>query len=394
MLGLLVAVIAYCFYQSLNTQLADFDLEMRIATRGLATGLTACLQQLRTDSPIEWPSSLQTPAVPVSPVEGPRLRLIPTSRHGVWQLFWPNTQSDSEASAVLDAASTIALIYGIISCVQQWARHQWFDGLIVLAFFEIARRISAKRSPWGLAAVLVYLLAATLQRFHLYGLSDGTLCLLLAPLPLLGGLKAAVSLKARNASLRQHLLLASLLVYVPIPPSLISTGLVTYVASGDAMLPTITSGDSLLLKTSPHTPLTRGQLLQATVYDVPATVRLVALPGDSVQINAGLLILNGLRVHESYAHLYTAPQGDFPLPAGAYPDELTRLYHHQAFGSAMNRNTVYRVPAGQYFLLNDNRSNLFDSRTIGPIERPAILARPLLVYRLDDWPFHFPRIPH
>ncbi len=253
-LGLLVAVIAYCFYQSLNTQLADFDLEMRIATRGLATGLTAYLQQLRTSSPIQWPTLSQTRAVPVSPIEGPRLRLIPTSRHGVWQLFWPNTQSDAEASAVLDAASTITLIYGIISCVQQWARHQWFDGLIVLAFFEIARRISAKRSPWGLAAVLVYLLAVTMERFHLYGLSDGTRCLLLAPLPLIGGLKAALSLKARSASLRHHLLLAALLVYIARPAQLLSTGIETYVLYGDSMLPSISDGDSLLSKAPFHPP--------------------------------------------------------------------------------------------------------------------------------------------
>ncbi len=53
---------------------------------------------------------------------------------------------------------------------------------------------------------------------------------------------------------------------------------------------------------------------------------------------------------------------------------------------------VPSVPTGEYFLLNDNRSNLFDSRTIGPIGRSAILAQPLLVYRLDRLPFHLPHL--
>ena len=197
LLGLLVAIIAFCFYQSLTIQLADFNLEMQIAARCLATGLSHYLRHLRAANPPQWSVLSQTPSsipsVPVLPIEGPRLSLIPKSRHGVFQLFWPDTESDSEASAVLDAGATIALVYGIIACVQQWAHYHWLNGILLLAFFETIRRLSAKRKPWGLAAVLVYLLAVTIEHYQLYGLSDGTVCLLLAPLPLLGSVKVALA---------------------------------------------------------------------------------------------------------------------------------------------------------------------------------------------------------
>ena len=393
LLGVVVAVMAFCFYRTINTQLADFDLEMQVAVLGLGNGLTAYLRQLRSANPVQWSALSQRPgsgtSVPVLPIEGPSLQLIPEAHHGVWQLLWPDTKCDSEASSVLDAASTIAFVYGVIACVQQWAGHHWFDGLMLLAFFEMARRNSAKRSPWGLVAVLVYLLAAFGERFSLYGLSDGTLCVLLAPLPLLGSLRAAVSLNSQRSDVRQHLLLAGLLVYVALPGSFVSTRLETYVAWGDAMLPAISQGDSILCHKGIPATLTRGEVLEVDWNDGPATLRLVALPGDSVAVSAGALIVNGAVVHEPYVVRYTDPRGDFPLPTSAYVDELNRLYHNRVFGSGMNRDTVYQVPSGKYFFLNDNRGELFDSRIFGPLERTAILAKPLLVYRLDEAPFHF-----
>ncbi|MFL6449828.1 MAG: S26 family signal peptidase [Bryobacteraceae bacterium] len=56
----------------------------------------------------------------------------------------------------------------------------------------------------------------------------------------------------------------------------------------------------------------------------------------------------------------------------------------------MTTRTVYRVPAGHYFILNDNRNDLWDSCLFGPISRDQLFAKLLLAWKpkeaLLGWP--------
>jgi signal peptidase I len=82
--------------------------------------------------------------------------------------------------------------------------------------------------------------------------------------------------------------------------------------------------------------------------------RVVALPGDTIAIRAGTVLVDGRRQREAY--IGDRSGGDFYGP------------------------TI--VPAGHLFVLGDNRSRSVDSRFIGPVPARDLLG--LVVARV--WP--------
>jgi signal peptidase I len=81
--------------------------------------------------------------------------------------------------------------------------------------------------------------------------------------------------------------------------------------------------------------------------------RIVALPGDRLQVREGKLYINGSRTPEPY--LNGTPQGNYgPL----------------------------RVPGDSVFVMGDNRNNSEDSRAFGSLQKSLIVGQALLVY----WP--------
>lgn len=85
--------------------------------------------------------------------------------------------------------------------------------------------------------------------------------------------------------------------------------------------------------------------------------RVVGLPGDTVEISEGRLLINGRPLHEPYLD-----------------PKRTRFFRDRA-----------PVILGQdeYFLLGDNRDNSNDSRAVGPIRKSAIMGRAVCIL----WPF-------
>ncbi len=82
--------------------------------------------------------------------------------------------------------------------------------------------------------------------------------------------------------------------------------------------------------------------------------RIVAVPGDTVEIRAGRVFVNGQFIHETY----------------------------------VNQNGNYswgpeRISSGAYFVLGDNRNNSSDSHVWGPVPRDNIIGKAWLSY----WPF-------
>jgi signal peptidase I len=85
--------------------------------------------------------------------------------------------------------------------------------------------------------------------------------------------------------------------------------------------------------------------------------RLVGLPGDTLRIVNGHVIRNGVRERDPYA---VPCQGS----------------------SACNLSATIKVPAGEYYMMGDNRPDSEDSRYWGPVPRKWIIGRAFLTY----WP--------
>jgi len=129
-----------------------------------------------------------------------------------------------------------------------------------------------------------------------------------------------------------------------------------YIPSG-SMEPTLKPGDRVLVnKVSYHLhSIHRGDIVvfkrppseagDPTIKDL--IKRVIGLPGDTIESRDGLVYINDRLISEPY------------LPRGTLTTSLPKR----------------TVPAGQYFVMGDNRNNSKDSRFIGPIPGNLIVGR-------------------
>ena len=161
-----------------------------------------------------------------------------------------------------------------------------------------------------------------------------------------------------------------------------------------AMEPTLLSGETFTVVSARED---KGELIALGAGDVvthrwppdPSKLfvkRIVAVPGDTLAMRAGVLVRNGHDVIEPYA--WHAEPGVDPVSA----DFLWQLPHvvaPKAVDSATyhpSRNSwgPLLLPAGQYFVLGDNRDNSLDSRYWGFLPVEDIVGRVRRVYLSRD----------
>lgn len=165
-----------------------------------------------------------------------------------------------------------------------------------------------------------------------------------------------------------------------------------------SMRPTLLEGDVVLVNRLaydlklPLTDLSLRRLGEPRRGDVvtfssPATgvrliKRVVALPGDTVQMHDGVLQVNGVRARydepvdttETLAPglLAQALQVTETLPGLAHRDHRVQYLHG---ARAARRFGPLVLPADHFFMLGDSRDNSEDSRFIGPVPRRLIIGR-------------------
>lgn len=128
-----------------------------------------------------------------------------------------------------------------------------------------------------------------------------------------------------------------------------------YRIPADAMAPTIAKGEIVFVQAGyyrRHMPK-RGDIVTAFSPEIrqPILKRIVGLPGETIAISAGQLLIDGRAIAEPYV----SPGNN----ASEYSLELPST----------------RIPAGQYYLLGDNRDNSSDSRIWGTLPREDLLGR-------------------
>jgi signal peptidase I len=132
----------------------------------------------------------------------------------------------------------------------------------------------------------------------------------------------------------------------------------------------------------PYRDVQRGDIIVFHHPDPPLLVkRVVGMPGDHLRIEGGRVYVNGVALNEPYAAFEPAPPNPFrdDFPASVYTDpQVDPDWWVQM--QSLTRNGELTVPAGEYFVLGDNRNHSKDSRYWGFVPRQAIVARPLVIY--------------
>lgn len=162
-----------------------------------------------------------------------------------------------------------------------------------------------------------------------------------------------------------------------------------------SMRPTILEGDVVLVNRLAYDlkiPLTDVSLLRLgepqrgdiVTFSSPKDgtrliKRLVAVPGDTVELRDNRLFINNEAVDYSDLTQVTEPIGyGRYVEATRATEDLTGHPHAVQFLPTRNPASNFgpvEVPPGQYFMMGDNRDNSEDSRFIGFVPRKLLIGR-------------------
>jgi signal peptidase I len=179
------------------------------------------------------------------------------------------------------------------------------------------------------------------------------------------GAAAGIEPEGGRTGLRRALVvtgavLGALVVLAFLSGLLVATKMSGYWIPSAAMSPTLQPGDRVLVskRADRGSDVARGDIV---VFPDPGGTalkvvkRVVGLPGETVSFDGGRLLIDGSPVDEPYLATGTTTEVAGPNPCPA--------------------SDPCAVPAGQVWVMGDNRSNSKDSRWFGPVPQSTIIGR-------------------
>ncbi len=126
---------------------------------------------------------------------------------------------------------------------------------------------------------------------------------------------------------------------------------------GFSMLPTLRDGELVLVNKLAYrfSSPARGDIIvfrSTTNTDMELIKRVIGLPGETVQIGGGRVLVNGQALNEPYIH------------------------------ASPNYSGEWHVPSGYLFVLGDNRNDSSDSHSWGFLPVENVIGKAMLIY----WP--------
>jgi signal peptidase I len=179
---------------------------------------------------------------------------------------------------------------------------------------------------------------------------------------------------------------------------------INYVPSG-SMRPTILEGDVLFINKLAYDLRVPFTTLRVATWENPRrgdivvcfspadgtrlVKRIVALPGDVVELQGGALLINGQP--RDYAPLTAASIRYASATERAHASFARESDDHDGHAimalrgmPAVRHTAPLRVPEGHYFALGDNRDNSQDSRFFGTVPRHQIVGEATTVVASAD----------
>ena len=147
-----------------------------------------------------------------------------------------------------------------------------------------------------------------------------------------------------------------------------------YLVDGPSMQPTLQDGNRLVVSKFIYN-IRKPERGEVIVFQFPSDTtrdfvkRVIAIPGDKVEIKKGVVYINDKAISENYM------KRDPELLKG-----------REGFGDYFDNYPVRVVPPGTVFVLGDNRYNSEDSRDyirVGFVPEKLIKGKAMMVF----WPF-------
>jgi len=105
--------------------------------------------------------------------------------------------------------------------------------------------------------------------------------------------------------------------------------------------------------------------------------RVIGLPGDLIRMANNMVTIDGKPLDEPYKNLSapaTVPPDFPPGPGEEWPEAFPEEYRGAVVET--RDGPAYRVPAGHYFCMGDNRNISADSRVWGPLPADCVVGKP------------------